>query len=174
MTRFSSFRGNMNLLEIGKIVRPHGVKGAVKIMCYLDEGLSKFKHVYLTNKRISANIQRVQSLNNDAYAVYIDNIVTIDDAEKYRNQSVYIDRDEYDNMKDRIYMSDLIGSEVRNENGEKIGEMVDYDDYGASVILTIRCGAVSYSIPYVEDIIVFDREKNSFVINQQTFEDMKV
>ncbi|MBR2969457.1 MAG: 16S rRNA processing protein RimM [Clostridia bacterium] len=164
----------MNLLEIGKIVRPHGVKGAVKIMCYLDEGLSKFKHVYLTNKRISANIQRVQSLNNDAYAVYIDNIVTIDDAEKYRNQSVYIDRDEYDNMKDRIYMSDLIGSEVRNENGEKIGEMVDYDDYGASVILTIRCGAVSYSIPYVEDIIVFDREKNSFVINQQTFEDMKV
>jgi len=33
---------------------------------------------------------------------------------------------------------------------------------------------VSYGIPYVEDIIVFDREKNSFVINQQTFEDMKV
>lgn len=174
MTRFSSFRGNMNLLEIGKIVRPHGVKGAVKIVCYLDEGMSKFKHIYLTDKRISANIQRVQSLNNDAYAVYIDNIVTIDDAEKYRNQSVYIDRDEYDSMKEKIYMSDLIGCDVINENDGKIGEMVDYDDYGASVILTIRCGAVSYSIPYVEDIIIFDREKNSFVINQQTFEDMKV
>lgn len=164
----------MNLLEIGKIVRPHGVKGAVKIICYLDEGMSKFKHIYLTNKRISANIQRVQSLNNDAYAVYIDNIVTIDDAEKYRNQSVYIDRDEYDTMRKKLYMSDLVGSNVLNEHDEKIGEMVDYDDYGASVILTIRCGAVSYSMPYVEDIISFDREKNSFVINQQTFEDMKV
>ncbi len=164
----------MNLLEIGKIVRPHGVKGAVKIICYLEEGMAKFKHIYLTNKRISANIQRVQSLNNDAYAVYIDNIVTIDDAEKYRNQSVYIDRDEYDTMREKLYMSDLIGSNVLNEHDEKIGEMVDYDDYGASVILTIRCGAVSYSIPYVEDIISFDREKNSFVINQQTFEDMKV
>lgn len=164
----------MNLLEVGKIVRPHGIKGAVKVISYLDEGLSNFKHIYLTNKKISANIQRVQSLNNDAYAVYIDVVASIDDAEKYRNQSIYIDRDEYDLMRDRLYMSDLIGRDVVNEHDEKIGEMVDYDDYGASVILTIRTGAVSYTIPYVPEIIRFDKTKKSFVINQQTFEDMKI
>lgn len=164
----------MNLLEIGKIVRPHGVKGAVKIVGYLDEGMSNFKHIYIGDKKISCNIQRVQTLNNDAYAVYIDVIPTIEDAEKYRNLSVFIDRDEYSAMSNRLYMSDLLGRDVVNESDEKIGEMVDYDDYGASVILTIKCGAVSYGIPYVEDIIQFSREKNSFVIKQQTFEDMKV
>ncbi len=164
----------MNLLEVGKIVRPHGVKGAVKIIGYLEEGMSSFNHIYIGTKRISGNIQRVQSLNNDAYAVYIDIIPTIDEAEKYRNQSVYIDRDEYSTMTDKLYLSDLINKPVINEKGDKIGDMVDYDDYGASVILTIRVGAVSYTIPYVESIINFDRTKKAFVINAQTFEDMKI
>ena len=35
----------MNLLEIGKILRPHGIKGAVKVECFVDEHFSMFKDV---------------------------------------------------------------------------------------------------------------------------------
>lgn len=164
----------MNLLEIGKIVRVHGIKGAVKIMCYIDESFSKFKHVYLTDKKQSANIKQVINLNNGACAVIFDIIPDIDTAEKYRNQSVYIDRDEYPDYEDKIYFSDLINKPVLNEHNEKLGEMIDFDDYGASVVLTIKCGAVSYSIPYVEEFISFNRELDAFVIEEQKFKDLRV
>lgn len=164
----------MNLLEIGKIVRPHGIKGAVKIVSYIDENFSAFKKIYIGQNSIEANISKVASLNNDAFSVTLDIINSVEEAEKLRNKTVYINRDDYAEFKDKIYLSDLINSPVLNEKDEQIGEMVDYDDYGASVILTIKCGAVSYSIPFVEEIIEYSKTKQAFVIEEQKFKDMRV
>ncbi|MBO5954648.1 MAG: 16S rRNA processing protein RimM [Clostridia bacterium] len=164
----------MNLLEIGKILRPHGIKGAVKVECYVDEHFSMFKEVMITNKLAKAQVKNVQSLNKDFYIVNLDIIPDVDTAEKFRNQSIYIDRDLYKEFKDKVYMSDLINKSVLNENGEEIGHMVDFDDYGASVVLTIKCGASSYQIPYVKDIVIYDEEKDAFVVNQETFDNVKI
>ena len=163
----------MNLLEIGRILRPHGVKGAVKVECYLDEGFS-FKNIFIGKDKQLATIKSVQHLNKDFYILTLNIIPDIDTAEKYRNLSLYIDRSEYAEFEDKIYLSDLINAPVVNENDEKIGDMVDYEDYGATVILTIKVGAVSYQIPYVEEIISYNKEKSAFVINQQRFEDLKI
>ena len=164
----------MNLLEIGKILRPHGIKGAVKVECYVDEHFSKFKDVLLTEKRAKANVKNVQSLNKDFFIVTFDIIPTVEVAEKFRNQSIYIDRDLYEDYKDKLYMSDLINKPILNEKDEEIGHMVDYEDYGASVILIVKCGASSYQIPFVKEIIVYDEEKQAFVIDEKTFDNVKV
>lgn len=164
----------MNLLEVGKSLRPHGIKGAVKVECFVDEHFSIFKEVFVTEKRAKAKVKNVQNLNKDFYIVTLDIIPDVDTAEKFRNQSIYIDREQYAEFKDQVYLSDLINKPVLNENDEQIGYMVDYEDYGASVILTIKAGFASYQIPYVKDIIVFDDEKDSFVINQQAFEDVRI
>ena len=164
----------MNLLEIGKILRPHGIKGAVKVECFVDEHFSTFKEVMITEKRAKATVKNVQNLNKDFYIVTLDVIPDVDTAEKFRNQSIYIDRDNYKEFKEKLYMSDLINKPVMNEKGEQIGYMVDYDDYGASVVLTIKAGFSSYQIPYVDEVINYDEEKDSFVIDQQTFDNVKV
>ena len=164
----------MNLLKIGKIVRVHGIKGAVKVISYVDEDFSIFKHVYLTHKRVNANIKKVQPLNGDAYIVFFDIMPNIETAETYKNQSIYIDRNEYKEFEEKVYLSDLINKAVVNENGEDVGKMVNFDDYGATIILTIKCGAVSYDIPYIEELIRYDRTVNCFIINQQKFEDLRV
>ena len=163
----------MKLLEVGKIVRPHGIKGAVKIMAYIDE-FEDLKHVYIGQKLVNANIKQVNSLNNDAYMAFIDVIPNIDVAENFRNQSIYIDRTEYNEFENKIYMTDLIGKDVVDEKGEKIGEMIDYDDYGATIILTIKCGSVSYQLPYVNDIIYYDEQLDKLVTTKQKFEDTKI
>lgn len=164
----------MKLLEIGKILRPHGIKGAVKVECFVDEHFSVFKQVMVTTKLTKAVVKNVQSLNKGFFIATLDVIPDVDTAEKFRNQSIYIDRDLYAEFKEKLYMSDLVGKSVLNEKGEQIGSMIDYDDYGASVILTIKCGFASYQIPFVEDIIVYDAEKDAFVINQQTFDNTKI
>ena len=164
----------MNLLEIGKIVRTHGIKGAVKVVSYVDDDFKVFKHVYISHKKVNANITKVLPLNNDAFSVVFDVIPTIEVAETYRNQSIYIDRDEYPEFQNRLFMSDLLNKPVLNEKGEQIGDMVDFDDYGASVILTIRTGAVSYQIPFVEEVIHYSTDKKAFVVNEQKFKDMRI
>lgn len=164
-----------NILEIGKIVRPHGIKGAVKIISYLEDAdLSEFKQILIGKNLEKANITKISMLNNDAYLVYIDIIPNIEIAEQYRNQYVYIDRSQYKDFKDKIYLSDLIGALVLDENHKKLGELVDFDDYGASVILQIKAGAVSYSLPFVEDIVTYDDKLNAFVTTKQKFEDLRV
>ena len=164
----------MNLLEIGKIVRAHGIKGAVKIISYIDENFSTIKHVYLTRNFNSAYVTQAKSLNGDAYAITLDIVKDVESAEKLKNQSVYIDRDEYKQFKDKIYLSDLTGLPVISETGEKLGELADFDDYGASVVLTIRCGSVSYQLPFVDEIINYNDDLKAFVVEKQKFEDMKV
>ena len=164
----------MNLLEIGKILRPHGIKGAVKVECFVDEHFSTFKDVFITEKRAKAQVKNVQNLNKDFYIVTLDIIPDVDTAEKFRNQSIYIDRDSYKEFEDKLYLSDLINKPVLNEKGEQIGYMVDYDDYGASVVLTIKSGFSSYQVPYVEEVINYNEEKDAFVINQQTFENVRI
>ena len=164
----------MNLLEIGKILRPHGIKGSVKVECYVDEQFSMFKEVMITNKLAKAQVKNVQSLNKDFYIVTLDIIPDVDTAEKFRNQSIYVDRELYPEFKEKVYISDLINKPVLNEKDEQIGFMVDYDDYGASVILTIKSGVSSYQIPYVKDIIVYDETKGAFVVNQETFDNTKI
>lgn len=164
----------MNLLEVGKILRPHGIKGAVKIECYLDEGFSIFKELLITNKLAKATVKSVQNLNKDFYIVTMDIIPDINIAEKYRNQSIYIDRDLYPQFKNQVYLSDLINKPLISETGENLGYMVDYDDYGASVILTIKSGVCSYQIPYVKDVVIYDDDKQSFVIDKQKFEDVRI
>jgi len=164
----------MNLLEVGKIVRVHGIKGAVKIMSYIDEDFSVFKHVFIGQKRVNANVKNVKSLNDDAYSVTFDVMPDIDTAQKFINQSVYIDRSEYVEFKDKIYLSDLLNKPVLNEKGEEIGFLIDFDDYGASVILTIKCGFNSYQIPYVDEIITYQKEIDAFVVDEQKFKDVRI
>ena len=59
----------MNLLEVGKILRPHGIKGAVKVECYLDESFSIFKELLITNKKTSCI--STTSLPIFIYAIFI-------------------------------------------------------------------------------------------------------
>ena len=164
----------MNLLEIGKIVRVHGVKGAVKIMCYVDQNFSIFKHVIIGQKRVNAVVKNVKPLNNDAYCVTFDIMPDIDTAQKFINQSVYIDRIEYAEFGDKVYLSDLINKPVLNEKGEQLGYMIDFEDYGASVILTIKCGFNSYQIPHVEEFIKYSKDQDAFVVDEQKFKDVRI
>lgn len=164
----------MNLLEIGKIVRVHGVMGAVKIISYIDYDFKKFHHVIIGNKRVNAQIKNVKPLNNDAFSVTFDVMPNIDMAQKFINQSVYIDRTEYPDFENKVYLSDLINKRVLNEKGEELGFMVDFDDYGASVILTIKCGVNSYQIPYVEEFISYNNQLDAFVVDEKKFKDVRI
>ena len=161
-------------IEIAKILRPHGVKGAVKISVNLaDIPFSIFKKVYLGKSRIPSKITRIMPLNG-FYSITLDTIKTCDEAEKFRNQSIYVERDDYEVFDDLILMGDYIGVEVKTKEGKYIGVVVDVDNYGSADILSINCGGTTYMVPFIEDTLQFDKVNKQFIIDEQRFMEIRV
>ena len=161
-------------VQIAKILRPHGVKGAVKVSASLsDIPFSIFKKVYLGKARIPSKIVKIMPLNG-FYSIMLDTIKSCDEAEKYRNQPIYITREEYDIFDDIILTSDYIGVEVKTKDGKYIGVVVDVDNYGSADILSINCNGTTYMVPMIEDILQFDRTNNIFIIDEQRFMEIRV
>ncbi len=161
-------------IQIAKILRPHGVKGAVKVSASLsDIPFSIFKKVYLGKNRIPSKITKVMSLNG-FYSVMLDTIKSCDEAETYRNQPIYINREEYDIFDDIVLSSDYIGVEVKTAEGKYIGVVVDVDNYGSADILSINCNGTTYMVPLIEDTLHFDKKNNIFIIDEQRFVEIRV
>ena len=164
----------MQEIQIAKILRPHGVKGAVKVSVNLpDIPFSTFKNVYLGNNRTPSKITKVMPLNG-FYSVMLDTITSCDDAERYRNQPIYINREEYDIFDDVMIPSDYIGLEVKSTDGRTLGIVVDVENYGSADIISINCNGTTYMVPYVQDTLQFDKENNIFTIDYNRFLEIRV
>ncbi|MBO5910472.1 MAG: hypothetical protein J6Q15_03075, partial [Clostridia bacterium] len=107
-------------------------------------------------------------------SIMLDTIKSCDEAEKYRNQPIYITREEYDIFDDIILTSDYIGVEVKTKDGKYIGVVVDVDNYGSADILSINCNGTTYMVPMIEDTLQFDRTNNIFIIDEQRFMEIRV
>ena len=163
----------MKEVQIAKILRPHGVKGAVKISANLPDIPFSFDRVYLGKARIPSKITKVMSLNG-FYSIMLDTIKSCDEAETFRNQPIYVDREDYDVFDDYMLPSDYIGVEVKSTDGKDIGIVVDIENYGSADIISINCGGTTYMVPFVEDTLHFDKSNNVFVIDYNRFLEIRV
>ena len=164
----------MELIQIAKILRPHGVKGGVKVSVNLpDIPFSIFKKVYLGKNKIPSQITKITKLNG-FYSIMLDTIPSCDEAEKFRNQPIYINREEYDIFKDIILPSDYIGVEVKSKDGKLIGIVVNVENYGSADIISINCNGTTYMVPYITDTLQFDKNKKEFIIDYNRFLEIRV
>jgi len=164
----------MKEIQIAKILRPHGVKGAVKVsVSFSDIPFSTFKRVYLGKNKIPSKITKIMPLNG-FYSVMLDTIKSCDEAETYRNQYIYINREDYDVFEDVMLPSDYIGIEVKSTDGKDIGIVVDVENYGSADIISINCGGTTYMVPFVEDTLHYDKTNKVFVIDYNRFLEIRV
>ncbi len=161
-------------IQIAKILRPHGVKGAVKVSANLsDIPFSIFKKVYLGKERIPSTITKIMPLNG-FYSVTLNTITSCNEAERYRNQPIFVQREDYDVFEDVTLISDYIGLEVKTKDGQLVGIVVDVDNYGSADILSINCSGTTYMVPYIEDTLQFDKANNIFIIDYNRFLEIRV
>ena len=164
----------MKEIQIAKILRPHGVKGAVKVSVSIpDIPFSTYTNVYLGKSKIPSKITKVMPLNG-FYSIMLDTIKTCEMAETYRNQPIYVAREEYDIFDDVMLPQDYIGLEVVTTDGRDIGIVVDVENYGSADILSINCNGTTYMVPFVEDTLQFDKLQNKFVIDYNRFLEIRV
>lgn len=144
-------------LEAGKIVNIHGIRGEVKIMPYCDspELLCEFDRLFLGKSLKEIYIQRSRVQKNMVICK-IEGIDSPEQAEKLRNQMLYMHRDDLELDENTYFIQDLIGITVKDaDTGEIYGTIDDVLQTGANDVYSIKNGNKNYLVPAIADVVVY-------------------
>ncbi len=139
-------------LDAGEIVNTHGVKGEIKILPWTDsaEFLRQFKVLYINDKPVKILSSRV---HKDCLIASLEGIDDVNAAMVLKGKTVKIDRSEAKLPKGTIFMQDIIGAEVFDENGEHLGKLDDVLDLPSGRIYVVK-GKREILIPDVDEFII--------------------
>ena len=139
----------LEFIEAGEIVNVHGLRGEVKVLCWLDdpEMLCEFDRCRIAGKEYNMDQVRVQKTCN---LVKLSGIDTVEEAQKLRGKTVELYREDID--EEVIFAAELVGMEVFAE-GEKIGKITEVLTYPANSVYVVK-GQYEYMIPAVSQFIL--------------------
>jgi 16S rRNA processing protein RimM len=146
------------MLEAGKIVNTHGLRGEVKVVAWTDypEDFEDIEYVYVKRKTgdEKLHISSIKYQKNNLIVKFAE-IKDINEAEKYKNQVIYVERDMLGELPEGVhYIADLLGSTVVDVNGAKIGVIEDVFNTGANDIYDVkREGKKNMLIPVINDVV---------------------
>lgn len=161
----------MELLCVGKIVKPQGIKGEVKIFPLIDiPAIFNGKHEMFIDKK-PVKTKSCSYRQHFAYACF-DIIPDRNTAERYRNALVYIDKEEFYKIPSDTYLiDDLVGQMIYDENGELIGQIVGADNFGFDDVILIKENERVYQVPFVKDI--FKKNQDGMYLIRKEYEGAK-
>ncbi len=143
-----------NLIEVGKIVNIHGLKGDVKVVPWTDfpEVFEAIDTLY-TDGNQSYKVKSVK-YHKSSVLLKLDGVDTPEQAEKMRNKVVYAEKELFEDLPDDTYLiADLIGIEVYDS--EKIyGKITDVITTGGNDVYCIGQGKNQILIPAIKDVIL--------------------
>ena len=146
----------LQYIEAGEIVTTHGVRGEVKVLCWLDdpEMLCEFDRCRIDGKEVEMEQVRVQKTCN---LVKLKGVDTMEAAQALRGKIMELYREDIDD--EVIFAAELIGVEVFCED-KCIGKIKEVLDYPGNSVYVVR-GAHEYMIPAVKQFILnTDMEAN--------------
>ena len=146
----------LEFVQAGEIVTTHGVRGEVKVLCWLDdpEMLCEFDRCRIAGKDYTLDQVRVQKTCN---LVKLSGIDTMEAAQAMRGKVIELYREDID--EDVIFAAELIGMEVFCE-GKSIGKIKEVLDYPGNSVYVVK-GEYEYMIPAVKHFILnTDMEAN--------------
>lgn len=149
----------MDLLEVGKIVNTHGLRGEVKVVAWTDspEVFEDIEYVYAKKndeyERLDVKSIKYQKGN---LIIKFPQIKDIDEAQMYKNKVLYAERGMLGELPEGVhYIADLIGLEIVKEDGETVGTIADVFNTGANDIYDVkREDRKNLLIPVIDDVVL--------------------
>lgn len=154
---------------LGRIIGPHGLKGEVKIKSFTTDPLDIASYGPVT-----AGDGRVFRLVNPRLQgeIVIAGLKGVTDrtiAEALKGVELKVDRDDLPETEDgEYYEADVIGLAVFDEGGDKVGEALGFQNFGAGELLEIKrtTGATAY-VPFANSMVPkVDIEAGKIVLSE--------
>lgn len=153
---------NSDLLIIGKIVAPQGLKGALRVFSYSDfpdRFTQKGPRLLLTDEHtapISVELHSGYALKPQLFVVELTGVVDRDQAERLRNHLLAVSSKDLPHLEeDEFHVSQLVNCAVIYQATQQIiGKVTAVWQSGNSVLeITSLDGQVTALVPFVKPIV---------------------
>jgi 16S rRNA processing protein RimM len=156
-------------VRLGKITGAHGVAGEIKMLPYGPPedvaGLagSTFKRLFINGNPYPIKGARK---HKEAVLFKLAGIGKREEAEALRGSEVYVRREEIPLLPEgEYYWFELIGMEVRAEDGRDLGRILNIFPTGSNDVYEVRGPLGEILIPAIEGVVLrVEKEKNRMTI----------
>lgn len=169
-----------DLICVGVIYHPHGLKGEVKIKTFTQQPTDVLSYTALFDKS-------GQSLKITSGRPFKDNIIIAkfahltdrNKSEAVKGQEIYIQRSQLDDQllnPDEVFYQDLVGLKVINQDNYSCGKIIGVHNYGAGDLLEIKLFEkgeeifVPFSHP---DVSAIDTAAQTIIIDDRLIQSFK-
>lgn len=156
---------------VGKVSKPHGLKGQLKIYPYSGstenfQSYSRLRLTYPDGKPLGWFDVR-ENRNQGKFAVVtLAGIHSRTEAEAVTGFEIWVDRDSMPPLTDEeFYWQDLIGRDVITVSGMRLGKVSSFLATGAHDILVVTEKDREYMIPAVEQFVLGLNEDDALVVD---------
>ena len=139
--------GQSEIMPIGLLLKPHGIKGEITMQVDADIDLRELRCIVLDIDGIYVPyfIDSVRPRSSESVLVTISDIDTEEKAQELCGKEVYALRADVPNADDAddaddggFFLADLVGYNIETNENECIGEIIAYDDSTENVLIVVR------------------------------------
>jgi 16S rRNA processing protein RimM len=162
-----------DLIPIGRVVRPHGVRGKMKLD-YFGENVNRFppsREVFIEVK--SGNLRTYEILETTPQAprliLHLRGIEKREEVESLVGKEVFIKRNSLPDLEEgEYYWMDLLGMSVETQGGKKIGRVKEIFSTGANDVYVVDGKRGEIFLPATEEVIQgVDLEKGVMKVSRK-------
>lgn len=169
----------MDKLIVGKIVKIHGVKGAVKINPVIDEEMNfaDLGGVFVDFDGKFYKFEEVFAVS-DMVGVKFKDVNSVDEAKQMVGKFVFAERDVLEKLVETnsFFIEELKGSSVVLNDGTKIGVLDEIDNFGSADIFYIKSDKYkNLSLPHIEGLVEnFNEASKVLTLRKEVFDEVAV
>ena len=155
-------------LEAGKIINTHGVRGEMKMDAWSDslEDYLKVTQFYLDKtENLPLKVEKIRPFGK-FLLVKFQGIDDMDAALKYKNKTIFVDRDDLTLPEGAVFLADIIGLDAINfESGDVFGKVSDVVDKGSGNLYEISLSSGGKCLVPAVDFFIkkIDVEKGVYI-----------
>ena len=149
--------GKDGFIALGRISRPHGIKGEVQVYPYSGpESIAGLREIHLRLKSsslITCKVLRSRIKGPKAVIMSLDGITDRDKAEELRETEILVPRRSFTKSEGEYFWYELEGLEVVTQDGRSLGVIRQIIETGANDVIVVQGPAGEVLLPVIEEVI---------------------
>jgi 16S rRNA processing protein RimM len=147
-----------NLFPIGRVVKPHGVRGKVKVEYFGEDlrQLSSYREIFIEGEKNKPEAYEVLEAipQPPRLILRLKGIERIEETEPLIGKEILIERKSLHKLEEgEYYWVDLLGMKVETEEGKRIGEIREIFPTGANDVYVVEGRRGEILLPATEEVI---------------------
>ena len=144
-----------NLLVVGRLGRPHGLKGELTVAVRTDDAQGRFVPGawFLTDPDVGALVLAAARQHTDRWVLRFEDVTTREHAEDLRDVTLLVDAAADEPEEDAWLVGDLVGLQARTPDGRVLGTVAALESGAAQDLLVVDTGSERVLVPFVTALV---------------------